>query len=1853
MPEVKNTFIQSKMNKDMDGRILPNGQYRDGQNVQISRSEGDDVGALETVLGNDFKTNFGLDDDNLVAIGKLRDDTGDAIYLFLTNYTDCSYDQLSNPTYKVSGVSCYIVKYDLRSNLGTILVEGNFLNFSTTHLITGVNLLEDLLFWTDNRNQPRKINITLATPGHYTNEDQISVSKYYPYEAISLLKENTQSISPALQPPFESTMLDTTSEYLPIHTAAKISELNAPNANDIKVFGCYDNIKPNTPGFIGNDGNLMTGAAVNTTPVIVDNVQVDYGTSTTVISIVTPDNPTAVPNVISNLEIGDILYFQFLNPDYLPAWPGDPDYLKNRFVRFSYRFKFEDNEYSLAAPFTQIAFVPRQDGYFIGDNAVTNGVNDRTGVANDVVPGLVGQESATFDTTVVDFMQNKITDITLRLLAPTHRNLVNATQYSGSAKQPDYMNWSEVESKLKIKEIEILYKEADSNKITVLDTLTLNDFSSINSKNLYYNYQSRKPWKTVVPNQTTWVSSQVPVKALAQEVSGNRVMYGNFIDKHSTPLNLNYTLQIGDKPEIPDVDPGNPPPSNLFSSVANVRKEYQNHTLKQNRTYQVGVVLSDRYGRSSNVILSSVQVDNQDPEAKGSTIFHTYKNPEDQIIQDKYSVRYVALQDPTTWPGDMLNITFENAIPQAKNNTGYPGVYSKDDGSIDSVIIQITNPTPPFNPALAGCTFTVDIANSSGGTGTIGIEVGPGGEAIFTGVGDPGSGWTNGANFTVIGWPAFFPGCAPSPVPSIQGIVLTPKENPLGWYSYKIVVKQQQQEYYNVYLPGSMAGYPCFQNPSNTAPFNISTLVNVDPAEPSSDSTSVDQEYGAIPQMIYPTGQSKSTSHIVLFSDNINKVPRDLQELGPLQDEFRSGEEVFIRVESILLDGGATFDDTYSSRQYEPNVLGDKVIAIASMEKLGLGDLTTSPAFPIIPNLFYKGDTNPLIARIETENMFGIRKGDGGNLCEAEYFRPADAPADSEVVRNTRYSYGPTLAVLETKPVESLLDIFWETTTSGLIQQLNYDIENSDNTIPSGLTQVDITWSEADDYGDVISNDFQAAGPTGNPLGAGVEVELINVVDGNGTSYFGAFDLNSVGVGEYNISIAPCNTGGCPGFLCWEDPAKNIFFFTFALTDLSTGLISNVEATGYVFNREPIDRGALDVNGGALSTNLKSWLKEVNCDGSNNLGYDDGVNPINNPRDAVFTTLRAEQGGQKFGLSSVIRRTFSWPGENLTDEKRFLDQFIVKESLIPNAPLNFGKIKPDSNKYVFWDRQLDPGYPLGETEDTLKGCGGDVEEASPKNRCGGASGFRSFGYFGLRNYYEGYPPYSPTANKPDGWPSDQTALFDLSSTPSDADNFLLCGDGRNKQTVQLQYLYDVEQWEDTQSANFPDAAPPYNSIPYPNIHDGVKVSAPLYMGKDEGPNADNVKIHPSCGLTKFNSAYDWDGEFRVANGAWGSDQPTETFPIGGNTAGTFGEIEWSIPRMYQVSMMIPFGEEQEDLIGDFNVLGDIFTPTGRFPNVDEPTEVGTMGNYGCGGLSGNNPDCYMDYQPAGEVVFGLYQTFKGTPPATGKNSILNYIPSGPIYWENKSSQLNDSPAIGGESIVGLKYNQRNGIVDPLEIFPYHYWPDLNKLLTQSTKQQIVDFRGNPLDPANTPAFMKLQNGANTFYQWNSEHATWKYERYPGYDQTSPVTPENPSENKNFGEGHWEINEDKAIGPAEEKNILNYLFYLGGIDPTTKLGNINNLQRFFMNPIANTGQGYNQVAKAFLSAGFVQDPNNFPQQPWSGPHEYGNGMPGGRYIVVVRATDKNGAADGMYYEFEVPVYLPWWSTRTNCPLLSNL
>ncbi len=50
----KHSFTDSKMQKDLDSRLVSPREYRDAVNVAVSRSEGADVGALENILGNEF-----------------------------------------------------------------------------------------------------------------------------------------------------------------------------------------------------------------------------------------------------------------------------------------------------------------------------------------------------------------------------------------------------------------------------------------------------------------------------------------------------------------------------------------------------------------------------------------------------------------------------------------------------------------------------------------------------------------------------------------------------------------------------------------------------------------------------------------------------------------------------------------------------------------------------------------------------------------------------------------------------------------------------------------------------------------------------------------------------------------------------------------------------------------------------------------------------------------------------------------------------------------------------------------------------------------------------------------------------------------------------------------------------------------------------------------------------------------------------------------------------------------------------------------------------------------------------------------------------------------------------------------------------------------------------------------------------------------------------------------------------------------------------------------------------------------------------------------------------------------------
>ena len=162
MANVTRNFTAGKMNKMVDERLVPNGQYIDALNVRMGSTEQAEIGVIENSFGNTQLTTLEFNSVELSSqarcIGAYEDGARETIYWFVhdKNYT-------SSPTGKLDMVVSYntnttIVTYHLISvNDGSGV--NTTLNFNEDFLFTGVNMVEDMLFFTDNYNQPRKINI--------------------------------------------------------------------------------------------------------------------------------------------------------------------------------------------------------------------------------------------------------------------------------------------------------------------------------------------------------------------------------------------------------------------------------------------------------------------------------------------------------------------------------------------------------------------------------------------------------------------------------------------------------------------------------------------------------------------------------------------------------------------------------------------------------------------------------------------------------------------------------------------------------------------------------------------------------------------------------------------------------------------------------------------------------------------------------------------------------------------------------------------------------------------------------------------------------------------------------------------------------------------------------------------------------------------------------------------------------------------------------------------------------------------------------------------------------------------------------------------------------------------------------------------------------------------------------------------------------------------------------------------------------------------------------------------------------------------------------------------------------------
>tara|TARA_R110000822_G_scaffold226347_2_gene359144 strand:+ start:4206 stop:10139 length:5934 start_codon:yes stop_codon:yes gene_type:complete len=176
------TFTKGIMNKDLDERLIPPGQYRDGQNIGVSTSEDSNVGSIENMLGN---TQVGGDLSYLSSaaksIGAIANPASEEFYWFVK---DTNFD--------------YILRYNEPANSTAIILKdtaGRVLKFDSEYVITGVNIIGDLLFWTDNLNPPRRLNILKYYAANAFTEDDISVIVKPPLSPPSLTLENTTGVS--------------------------------------------------------------------------------------------------------------------------------------------------------------------------------------------------------------------------------------------------------------------------------------------------------------------------------------------------------------------------------------------------------------------------------------------------------------------------------------------------------------------------------------------------------------------------------------------------------------------------------------------------------------------------------------------------------------------------------------------------------------------------------------------------------------------------------------------------------------------------------------------------------------------------------------------------------------------------------------------------------------------------------------------------------------------------------------------------------------------------------------------------------------------------------------------------------------------------------------------------------------------------------------------------------------------------------------------------------------------------------------------------------------------------------------------------------------------------------------------------------------------------------------------------------------------------------------------------------------------------------------------------------------------------------------------------------------------------
>ena len=679
MPEIKNIFTDGKMNKDLDERLVPKGQYIDAVNVEVTTSEDSDVGTVQNLNGNiSLLGNESLVPTTSVCVGSVVDNETDDIYwltaddkieiaispfgggfkkaniifrhgennnrpvepvfvdihqsvvdrtqiynvssqlvkntIFTRNNSGARvgmsvrvwYEDGGGVTSSFMGYVNYVEEdysghpqgptggtiittsgsfnyYSQFNNILAIEFNSNITNWNTDTLITGINIIDDMLFWTDNESEPKKINISrsfegthqyttleeikhtdLITPTDTSNvnkgpvsQEHITVIRPKPKHRLKLNKKSSASINSGIYGSvnFNGRVAGSNSRIV---QPGDIIALDNVNILDNVSFNDYNvlDIQEGDKVFLKfNSNNVGLGDFPISKPDVV-------GVVTTIFNNVWPSAPLLRVQVVKvNLESYPNLSGNASTSQWaLQKEVKSKNLFELKFPRFSYRYKFEDGEYSSFAPWSEVAFEPGdyqwlpKEGFNLG-------------------------------------MVNQLKELSLQ----------------------DFVS---VDTPKDVIQIDLLYKDADSTNVYIIDSVKPDDppingtdlnfwfsegsqrqatsFNSATVPTGNYKINSESVFAAVSPNQINRNWDTVPRKALAQEIIGNRLVYANYVKNIDLAPSPTQTFKT-------DL-------TSLYNSV-NV-SQWSRKSVKTMRDYQVGVAYLDEYGRETPVFTNNNSIVN-------------------------------------------------------------------------------------------------------------------------------------------------------------------------------------------------------------------------------------------------------------------------------------------------------------------------------------------------------------------------------------------------------------------------------------------------------------------------------------------------------------------------------------------------------------------------------------------------------------------------------------------------------------------------------------------------------------------------------------------------------------------------------------------------------------------------------------------------------------------------------------------------------------------------------------------------------------------------------------------------------------------------------------------------------------------------------------------------------------------------------------------------------------------------------------------------------------------------------------------------------------------------------------------